>query len=208
MLFRSLIDAYTIFAASVLAANGIIRSLFGAAFPLFTKQMYANLGIHWASSVPAFLALACLPFPFLFYKYGAAIRKKCKYAAQADAFMERIRGQMAARAQLEQEETSQPQPEASRPNSFTTEEEHEHDLDEKDEQPMFEKIKAHNDTDNGLQRVGTGRSSRSKRSVKVADEYDGNPYEIDRVNTRESFANRPRASSKASTFSRTHTQKF
>lgn len=34
-----LIDSYTIFAASVLAANGIIRSVFGAAFPLFTSQV-------------------------------------------------------------------------------------------------------------------------------------------------------------------------
>ena len=32
-----LIDSYTIFAASVLAGNGVIRSIFGAAFPLFTK---------------------------------------------------------------------------------------------------------------------------------------------------------------------------
>lgn len=63
-----LIDSYTIFAASVLAANSVLRSLFGAAFPLFTSQMYANLGIHWASSIPAFLALMCVPFPFLFYK--------------------------------------------------------------------------------------------------------------------------------------------
>lgn len=39
-----LIDAYTIFAASVLAANAVLRSLFGAAFPLFTTQMYNNLG--------------------------------------------------------------------------------------------------------------------------------------------------------------------
>lgn len=39
-----LIDAYTIFAASVLAGNGIIRSVFGAAFPLFTTQMYNGLG--------------------------------------------------------------------------------------------------------------------------------------------------------------------
>ena len=31
-----LIDAYTIYAASVLAANSVLRSLFGAAFPLFT----------------------------------------------------------------------------------------------------------------------------------------------------------------------------
>jgi hypothetical protein len=31
-----LIDAYTIYAASVLAANSVIRSIFGAVFPLFT----------------------------------------------------------------------------------------------------------------------------------------------------------------------------
>jgi hypothetical protein len=33
-----LIDSYTIFAASVLAANSVLRSLFGAAFPLFTSR--------------------------------------------------------------------------------------------------------------------------------------------------------------------------
>ncbi len=34
-----LIDSYTIYAASVLAANSVLRSCFGAAFPLFTNQM-------------------------------------------------------------------------------------------------------------------------------------------------------------------------
>jgi hypothetical protein len=34
-----LVDSYTIYAASVLAANSVLRSLFGAAFPLFTRQM-------------------------------------------------------------------------------------------------------------------------------------------------------------------------
>lgn len=85
-----LIDAYLIYAASVLAANSVLRSLFGAAFPLFTSYMYADLGIHWASSIPAFLALACVPFPFLFYKYGAAIRQRCKFAAEAAAFLEKM----------------------------------------------------------------------------------------------------------------------
>jgi MFS family permease len=82
-----LIDSYTIYAASVLAANSVLRSLFGFAFPLFTNQMYTGLGIHWASSIPAFLALACLPAPFVFYKYGKAIRLKCKYSAQAHEAM-------------------------------------------------------------------------------------------------------------------------
>ncbi|CAF1255392.1 unnamed protein product [Adineta steineri] len=83
-IFNYLIDAYTIYAASVLAANSVIRSVFGAAFPLFTTQMFNTLGIHWASCIPAFLALVCVPFPFLFYKYGAKIRQRCKYAAEAE----------------------------------------------------------------------------------------------------------------------------
>lgn len=87
-LLNYIIDAYVIFAASALAANSIIRSLFGAAFPLFTADMYESLGIHWASSIPAFLALLCVPFPFLFWKYGEAIRGRCKYAAEAAAKLE------------------------------------------------------------------------------------------------------------------------
>ncbi|PLB45879.1 MFS general substrate transporter [Aspergillus steynii IBT 23096] len=85
-----LIDSYTIYAASVSAANSLLRSIFGAVFPLFTGYMYQRLGIHWASSIPAFLALACLPMPFLFYKYGPKIRERCHYAAEADAFMNRL----------------------------------------------------------------------------------------------------------------------
>ncbi|KAL8711764.1 MAG: hypothetical protein Q9220_003935 [cf. Caloplaca sp. 1 TL-2023] len=86
-----LIDSYTVYAASVLAANSVLRSLFGAVFPLFTTYMYDGLGIHWASSVPAFLALACVPFPFLLYKHGPAIRMRCKFAKEAAETMEKLR---------------------------------------------------------------------------------------------------------------------
>jgi multidrug resistance protein len=101
-----LIDAYTIYAASVLAANSVLRSLFGAVFPLFTVQMYNNLGIHWASTLPAFLALACAPFPFIFYKYGLGIRMKCKYAAQAHEVMQQMR-QSRREEEEEEEEAKQ-----------------------------------------------------------------------------------------------------
>jgi len=47
------------------------------------KYMYRNLGDHWASLVPAFLALGCVPFPILFFHYGSRIRAKCRYAAEA-----------------------------------------------------------------------------------------------------------------------------
>jgi hypothetical protein len=83
-----------IVAASVVAASSVLRLLIGAAFPLFATQMSERLGIHWVSSIPAFRALACLPFPFLFYKSGGPTRMPCKHASEADLFMEKMRGQL------------------------------------------------------------------------------------------------------------------
>ncbi|KAJ5520890.1 Major facilitator superfamily domain general substrate transporter [Penicillium fimorum] len=100
-----LVDGYTIYAASALAGNAVIRALFGAAFPLFTTPMYRNLGIHWASSISAFLAVACLPFPWIFYKYGLAIRHHCQYDAESARRLDKMTDQM--RAQDEQRAAKQ-----------------------------------------------------------------------------------------------------
>ncbi|KAJ3477690.1 hypothetical protein NLG97_g8773 [Lecanicillium saksenae] len=89
---------YVVYAASVMAANSVLRSVFGAAFPLFTIDMYENLGLQWASSVPGFLALACIPFPIIFYKYGAQIRMKCKFAAEAAHVLEKLQQSAATKA--------------------------------------------------------------------------------------------------------------
>jgi hypothetical protein len=53
--------------------------------------MFSKLGLHWASSVPAFLAVACLPFPFLFYRYGESIRLRCKFASEAAEALRKMR---------------------------------------------------------------------------------------------------------------------
>lgn len=79
-----LVDSYSIFAASALAATVVMRSAFGAAFTLFTTYMYHGLGIHWASMIPAFLALVCAPLPFMFHRWGRQIRARCKYSAAAE----------------------------------------------------------------------------------------------------------------------------
>lgn len=89
-----LIDSYTIYAASVIAASAVFRAVVGAVFPLFTSKMYHNLGIHWASSVPAFLTLACMPFSFVMYRYGEALRLKCKYAYEAAEKLKQMQMQM------------------------------------------------------------------------------------------------------------------
>ncbi|GAA5909642.1 MFS transporter [Sporobolomyces salmoneus] len=79
-MFSYLIDVYYVFAASALAANAVLRSLLGFAFPLFTRSMFDRLGTQWALTLLAFLALLFTPVPFLFLFYGDRIRAKSTFA--------------------------------------------------------------------------------------------------------------------------------
>jgi hypothetical protein len=79
-----LVDSYQHQAASALAAKTFLRSFWGAATVLFTAQMYKRLGYQWASSLLAFISLACCAIPFFFYYKGAAIRKRSKFAFADD----------------------------------------------------------------------------------------------------------------------------
>ncbi|XXH01730.1 hypothetical protein Hte_008091 [Hypoxylon texense] len=173
-----LIDSYTIFAASVLAANSVLRSLFGAAFPLFTTYMYNNLGIHWASTIPAFLALACVPFPFLFYKYGASIRERCKFAAQSAAFMKKM--MQDAQADSERDDSAEEKQESSDSGDGA-------------------KTRSVDGSESRIAEPAVLSSTRRRTSswatsdtrgapVSRVRTYEGNPFDIDRVRTRESFA--------------------
>ncbi|KAF7368736.1 MFS general substrate transporter [Mycena venus] len=79
-----LVETYLMYSASAFAANTIVRSLFAAAFPLFTVQFFTNLGINWAATLLGGIGLLLLPSPFLFYKYGARIRANSKFAPCLD----------------------------------------------------------------------------------------------------------------------------
>jgi len=83
-LFNYIIDAYLMFAASALAANTVVRSAFGAGFPLFATQMYQKLNPRWASTLLAGIAFLMLPIPFILSRYGAWIRRTSKYAPTFD----------------------------------------------------------------------------------------------------------------------------
>lgn len=69
--------------ASAMSANNVLRYTLASVFPLFTIQMYENLGIGWASSVFGFIALLLLPVPFVFAKIGPGLRAKSKYGYAA-----------------------------------------------------------------------------------------------------------------------------
>ncbi|EED23207.1 bicyclomycin resistance protein, putative [Talaromyces stipitatus ATCC 10500] len=74
-----IIDNYLMNANSAIAANGLLRSGFGAGFPLFASPMFLNLGVNWATSLLGFLGVAMIPVPFLFYIFGARIRAMSRY---------------------------------------------------------------------------------------------------------------------------------
>lgn len=75
-----LLDVYQMFAASALAASGILRALAGAAFPLFSPRLYRALGVDWATTLLAFLTVAMVPVPIAFYIYGKKIRAMSRFA--------------------------------------------------------------------------------------------------------------------------------
>ncbi len=71
-----LVDAFTVYAASALAASAVMRSVAGALLPLAGLPLYDNLGAGWGNSLLAFIALALAPTSLLLLKYGEAIRKR------------------------------------------------------------------------------------------------------------------------------------
>ena len=153
--------------------------MFGMAFPLFTTYMYHNLGVHWASSIPAFLSLACVPFPFIFWKYGAQVRQRCTYAAEANAFMRRLAEKNQAEIRREDVTTK---------NDDETPEKERLSCDVSDDTSDTESLST------VPSRISLGRlasrasrlSGRSMHRTPTATQYEENPYDLDIVNTRQS----------------------
>nr|CDP27259.1 Putative Polyamine transporter [Podospora anserina S mat+] len=75
-----LVDSYLMFAASAIAGNTFLRSLAGAAFPLFARYMFEGMGTQWASTLLGCIGVALVPIPVIFYMYGDRIRAKSAYA--------------------------------------------------------------------------------------------------------------------------------
>jgi MFS family permease len=77
-----LAGAYGIYAASALAGNAVIRSLFGGTLPLAGPTMYRNLTPQWAGTLLGLLEVCMIPIPFVFYRYGVKIRAKSRVIRQ------------------------------------------------------------------------------------------------------------------------------
>jgi len=70
------IDCYPKYAASANATLTATRSLVGGLLPLAGPKMFESLGLGWGNSLLGFLALAFVPIPIVFTRYGKVIRER------------------------------------------------------------------------------------------------------------------------------------
>ncbi|KAH6607853.1 mfs multidrug transporter [Trichoderma cornu-damae] len=77
-----IVDSYTRYAASAVAAVTVLRSLAGFGFPLFAPAMYDKLGYGIGGTVLAAIAIGLgWPSPIFLWFYGPKLRALSKYAA-------------------------------------------------------------------------------------------------------------------------------
>ncbi|KAK6835092.1 hypothetical protein PG987_009786 [Apiospora arundinis] len=78
-----IMDTYTQYAASAMAAVSVLRCLAAFGFPLFAPYMYDALSYGWGNSVLAFISLGIrVPAPIFLWKFGERLRKASPYATE------------------------------------------------------------------------------------------------------------------------------
>ncbi|CAD6977894.1 unnamed protein product [Tilletia controversa] len=75
-------DAYSDQAASAMAAATFSRSLLGAAFPLFMREMLLGMTIQWTFTFFSIISIFLSIGGIVFVKKGGAIREKSQYATK------------------------------------------------------------------------------------------------------------------------------
>lgn len=58
-----LADAYGEYASSAISAQGFVRNMLAASFPLYGRQMFQNLHYQWAGTLCALIGVVMIPLP-------------------------------------------------------------------------------------------------------------------------------------------------
>lgn len=77
-----IVDSYSNYAASAIAAKTLVRLEIGAMVPLYVNQISNNMGFQYAGLLLALIGVAIAPIPFIFYRHGESIRGKSARASQ------------------------------------------------------------------------------------------------------------------------------
>ncbi|KIY53144.1 MFS general substrate transporter [Fistulina hepatica ATCC 64428] len=76
-----IVDSYSSYAASAIAAKTLMRSEIGAMVPLYVTPMFHNMGFQFAGLLLALISIVIMPIPYTFFWYGEKIRMKSKMAS-------------------------------------------------------------------------------------------------------------------------------
>jgi MFS family permease len=71
-----LVDAFSVYAASVIAGNTVVRSIGGTILPVVGTKLFQTLGLGLGNTVLGLVALAFTPMLAVLYVYGESIRKR------------------------------------------------------------------------------------------------------------------------------------
>ncbi|KAF5368931.1 hypothetical protein D9758_002914 [Tetrapyrgos nigripes] len=77
-----IVDSYSDYAASAIAAKTLVRSLVGAMVPLYINQMFHHMGFQYAGLLLALVGVVIAPIPFVFFRWGENIRARSKRASK------------------------------------------------------------------------------------------------------------------------------
>lgn len=85
LIFIYLGASYPRYIASVFAGNGLIRGFMAGSFPLFSYQMFQNLGpqkfpVAWGSTILAGISAVMCLIPLVLFVKGKQLRGRSKYA--------------------------------------------------------------------------------------------------------------------------------
>ncbi|KAK8061996.1 Major facilitator superfamily domain- general substrate transporter [Apiospora phragmitis] len=78
-----LIDAYSEYAASALAAVGLAENLAVAFLPLASSVLYTDLGFQWASTLLGLVSAVLAAMPFVVIRWGKEIRDRSPFMKEA-----------------------------------------------------------------------------------------------------------------------------
>ena len=75
-----IVDTFTRYAASAVAASTFVRSMFVGAFPLFITPIYHNIGVDWGSTIFGCMTVVLIPVPFMLFAFGRRSRARGQWS--------------------------------------------------------------------------------------------------------------------------------
>ncbi|PWY98326.1 MFS general substrate transporter [Testicularia cyperi] len=75
-----MVCSYGVYAASATGGNALARDFLAGISAMYATPLYNRLGLEWASTLLAFLAIIVAIPIYVFYKWGPQIRERSKFA--------------------------------------------------------------------------------------------------------------------------------